>query len=94
MKRPGFSLIEMMIAVLVIGLGLVTLLSVTGSALQVVRTAREVDTARVLLDREELRLPTESTRPRPTRRLLLLYTVYCCGLISFASRPNHGRHVE
>ena len=59
MKRPGFSLIEMMIAVLIIGLGLVSLLSVTGSALQVIRTADEINTATQLLDRLAMEAPIQ-----------------------------------
>ena len=58
-QSRGFSLVEMMLAVLMIGIGLVSLLSVTGSALQVARATKELDQGCQLLDRLHMEQPLQ-----------------------------------
>ena len=57
--RRGFSLVEMMLAVLMIGIGLVSLLSVTGTSLQVARATKELNQGYQLLDRLRMEQPLQ-----------------------------------
>lgn len=50
-SRRGLTLLEVMIAVIIIGFGFVSLLSASARCLKVVKQAREFETARTLMER-------------------------------------------
>jgi len=57
--REGFTLIEVMLAILILGIGLVVLVNSTSRCLAVVKSARLYEDARHLLSRVELEFPIE-----------------------------------
>jgi prepilin-type N-terminal cleavage/methylation domain-containing protein len=55
--RPGFTLVEVLLALAILGIGVSVLIATTARCLSVARKARHYETARHLLDRVELEHP-------------------------------------
>jgi len=58
-RRQAFTLIEVMLAILILGIGLVVLVNSTSRCLAVVKSARLYEDARHLLARVELEFPID-----------------------------------
>jgi prepilin-type N-terminal cleavage/methylation domain-containing protein len=58
-RRAGLTLIEVILATAILGVGLVTLVAATGRCLAVARKAKEYETARRLIGQMDLEIPIE-----------------------------------
>ena len=56
-RRAGLTLIEVMLALVILGMGMVALVTAAGRAISVARQAKNFDTARELLARVEVEQP-------------------------------------
>lgn len=59
MKRSGFTLIEVMLAILILSIGLVVLVNSAGRCLAVIKAARYYEDARHLVARVALEVPID-----------------------------------